>query len=76
MIAPEQYIDIGTNGRINSITNILNDAYKSNKSLIVIGSIERLIEYVSQGQITTTRLCKHYRHFFNAFQPRMPSFRH
>lgn len=49
VIAPERYIGVGTYGRINNITKIFNDAYKSNKSLIILDNIERLIEYVSSG---------------------------
>jgi vesicle-fusing ATPase len=40
---------VETYGRINSITNIFNDAYKSDKSLIILDNIERLIEYVPTG---------------------------
>ena len=36
-------------GKINAITKIFNDAYKSKDSLIIIDSIERLVEFVKVG---------------------------
>jgi vesicle-fusing ATPase len=48
-ISPEQYIGLETYGRINSMTKIFNDAYKSDKSLIILDNIEGLIGYVSIG---------------------------
>lgn len=39
IISPERYIGVGTNGKINGINKIFNDAYKSKLSLIVIDNI-------------------------------------
>ena len=43
LITPERYIGVGSIGKINGMTKIFNDAYKSNSALIVIDGIERLI---------------------------------
>jgi len=42
-------VGIQTQGKINSITKVFNDAYKCDNSLIIIDNIERLVEYVKTG---------------------------
>jgi vesicle-fusing ATPase len=42
-------VGIQTQGKINSIVKVFNDAYKCNNSLIIIDNIERIIEFVRTG---------------------------
>lgn len=49
MISPETMIGMSEQARINEITNIFNNAYKSKLSLIIIDCIERLLDYVPIG---------------------------
>ena len=39
LITPEKYIGVSTQGKINSMVKVFNDAYKSNSALIVIDNI-------------------------------------
>lgn len=49
MISPETMIGMSEQARINEITNVFNNAYKSKLSLIIIDCIERLLDYVPVG---------------------------
>ena len=49
MISPEAMIGMSEQARINEITNVFNNAYKSKLSLIIIDCIERLLDYVPVG---------------------------
>ena len=49
MISPETMIGMSEQARINEITNVFNNAYKSKLSLIIIDCIERLLDYVPIG---------------------------
>lgn len=43
LITPEKFIGVNYLGKINGMTKVFNDAYKSKLSIIVIDNIERLI---------------------------------
>jgi vesicle-fusing ATPase len=49
MISPETMVGMSEQSRINEITNVFNNAYKSKLSLIIIDCIERLLDYVPVG---------------------------
>lgn len=49
MISPEAFVGMSEQGRVNEITTIFNNAYKSKLSLIIIDCIERLLDYVPVG---------------------------
>jgi vesicle-fusing ATPase len=49
MISPESMIGLTEQARIQEITNIFNNAYKSKISLIIVDCIERLLDYVPIG---------------------------
>lgn len=49
MISPEIMVGMSEQSRINEITNVFNNAYKSKLSLIIIDCIERLLDYVPVG---------------------------
>ena len=49
MISPEQFVGYSDMKKCNDITKIFEDAYKSPLSLIILDSIERLLEYVAVG---------------------------
>ena len=49
IVSPENYVGYTESGKVNAIAKIFDDAYKSPLSLIVLDSIERLIEYVNCG---------------------------
>lgn len=49
LISPEKFVGVSTNGKVNGINKVFDDAYKSKSSLIVIDNIERLIEFVHAG---------------------------
>lgn len=49
MISPETMVGMSEQARINEITSVFNNAYKSKLSLIIIDCIERLLDYVPVG---------------------------
>jgi vesicle-fusing ATPase len=49
IISPDNLVTYSDVGRVNYITKIFEDAYSSSMSLIILNKIERLIEYVDQG---------------------------
>ena len=49
MISPEQYVGYTEYSKVQAITKVFNDAYRSPLSLIVIDDIERLIEFIHIG---------------------------
>lgn len=49
MITPENFVGYNTQGKIQAIVKVFEDAYKSPLSLIVLDDIERLIEYIPVG---------------------------
>jgi len=49
VISPEQFVGYSELKKCNDITKIFEDAYKSPLSLIILDSIERLLEYVAVG---------------------------
>ena len=49
VISPEQFVGYHESKKCADITKIFEDAYKSPLSLIILDSIERLLEYVAVG---------------------------
>ena len=49
VISPEQFVGYAESKKCADITKIFEDAYKSPLSLIILDSIERLLEYVAVG---------------------------
>lgn len=49
MICPENYVGYGESAKVNHISKIFDDAYKSSASIVVLDNIERLMDYVRIG---------------------------
>ncbi|KAI8800836.1 P-loop containing nucleoside triphosphate hydrolase protein [Cladochytrium replicatum] len=49
LVSPETMVGMSETAKMNAISKVFADAYKSPFSVIIIDSIERLIEYVSIG---------------------------
>jgi vesicle-fusing ATPase len=48
-VANEQYVGYAEHAKVNAITKVFEDAYKSKLSVIVLDDIERLMDYVRIG---------------------------
>ncbi|RKP27921.1 P-loop containing nucleoside triphosphate hydrolase protein [Syncephalis pseudoplumigaleata] len=46
LVSPEAMVGYSENAKINAITKIFNDAYKSPQSVVVVDNIERLLDWV------------------------------
>jgi len=49
LISAEDFVGLHEVSKVDAIVKVFNDAYRSDKSLIVLDDIERIIEYVNIG---------------------------
>ena len=49
LISAESFVGYHENGKIDQIVSIFNDAYRSERALIILDDIERIMEYVNIG---------------------------
>ncbi len=49
LVSPDNFVGFTEYGKINAITKIFEDAYRSTLSCVVLDNIERLIEFIDIG---------------------------